>query len=66
MRRACKDPHCVAFAKREPGFDRRLRRANIVAHYIGKTTFGETWMLDGITPVTRQDLDGLLVQRAPS
>ena len=59
----CPHEDCAAFRKRDPAFARELQDAGIVAHYQGKSDMfggGDYWMLDGITPVSRTDLQNSL------
>ncbi len=60
----CSHESCTEFRKREPEFAKRLHDAGIIAHYTGHSGIfrEEMWMLDGITPINRRDLEELIVR----
>jgi len=61
---ACVHQDCLEFAEREPLLSERMQKARVIAHYMGVGFMGgEYWMLGGITPVTRPQLERLLKDR---
>ena len=58
----CMSPSCVAFREKDPAFAQKLQDHGIIAHYVGSDGLfgGDEWMLDGITPVSREALESLM------